>query len=381
MSRRFSRWMLPFLAGCGDSTPTTIKAAELPPVVRDSEVFDLAAAVLSADGDVLQDVPLHYLSAAPAVLSVSDDGHAVCHGTGTVKVTITSGELAHALEVRCALVAKLEAPAELVAFVGDEDGPVTVRALAGDGQEIADAPVTWSSDAPTVASVDAGMLHLGVGGLAQLMAKSGTAEASVRVVVNDVGSIRLASTYVVGEGRAAELPAVLLDHTGAAIKARPVITVDSPGVVDVREGVLVGATAGVATVRVRAGRTSATTRVVVYEDFTPGAIDLGENARVRVHFDRAGHYGVSFHVSASDGSRYGVTAEWEGGVCPGSAETQDGSLVCSLAGPGVLVFHNPVLFFGLSGIRETGTYQVRRWPIPIAELGEAVPLRSMEVGD
>jgi uncharacterized protein YjdB len=126
-----------------------------------------------------------WASSDESVVTVDQDGVAEAVGVGEAVITaIHDDEVEGEVEVSVVLAAAIEVdPAEVTLTPGDTEELAAV-VLDGDGEEIEDAEVTWSSSNEDVATVDASGEVEAVGeGTATITAQAGSATATVSVTV------------------------------------------------------------------------------------------------------------------------------------------------------------------------------------------------------
>lgn len=209
------------LIGCGGggtssaapptSTPSaatiTITPSQLTLLVGGSGA--LIAVVRDVNGSVLPQAQVAWATQAPSIATVTAGGSVTGVSAGTAVVTATSGSaLASATVLVTApqpTIATLTvAPSQATTTVGGTH-PFTVVAQAANGLVLpTPSNITWTSSAPTVASITAGGLATGVAaGVAMISASSGTLIAApAMLTVTDpsgrCGDIASVSTFELG---------------------------------------------------------------------------------------------------------------------------------------------------------------------------------------
>ncbi|MEX2530550.1 MAG: Ig-like domain-containing protein [Gemmatimonadota bacterium] len=170
-------------------------------------------------------------------------------------------------------------------------GQLSATVLDQGGNAIAGASVTWSSDAPAVATVDASGRVTAVSvGSANVTATSGTLSGAAEVTVSQVPAEVVVSPAAV-ELRTedeATLAATAADANGHPIPDAPVVWSSSDegvATVDAQSGVVTAVAEGEATITASSGEASGTAGVTVLappEDFEPtadatlgGTVDFG----------------------------------------------------------------------------------------------------------
>lgn len=355
-----------FAVACSDTKPAKLTLTSPAGSVRDTEIRSLDAMVTNAGGTKVDGQTVAYLSSAPDIASVSNDGHYLCHKAGTAVLTATSGALVQSASVLCVLVSKVEAQKTAQLMVGDQPTSIKARALGADGADVMGAELQYTSSDPSVVQVDpTGTMTAASGGKAQITIQAGTAAAVVAVEVVDVGSIEVAKSYVFEVGTTMPYPARVLDHRGRALKVSPHLSSSDPSVVAIRGDSVQAASYGVATVTAKLGRTERAASVIVYESPPAKTFSVVDGGTFTINFSLPGSYDINLSAAAADGSAYGVSAHWQGAQCGGVPETRSGHLRCDLAGPAALVITNPTTF-GL-GPREDCSLWFTRWPMNYEE--------------
>ncbi|MCE2397672.1 MAG: hypothetical protein J4F34_01315 [Gemmatimonadetes bacterium] len=154
--------------------------------------------IMSVSGSLLR-----RLGAVHATLLVLAAGRVESVGNGSATITATSGSVSADLAVRVAQVpASVELSPDSLAFgaIGDT-ATVVVAVSDGNGHEIRDAAVTWSSDNIAVAAVDDdGVVRATGNGATFVRARSGAAEGSAWVSVVPVDRHVLIRLYEATSG-------------------------------------------------------------------------------------------------------------------------------------------------------------------------------------
>ena len=249
-------WLLS--PGCGEESKPTRPADPVPVriVITPSsglltgtgQILRLSATLYDAAGNTLTGIGITWSSSNAAVASVSGDGVVVARSAGTAQITAAAGGLRTSITVTVA-----RTPSRIVVT------PVSARltelgetlrlvavVLDADGREITDAPRSWSSEHPMVASVDdQGVVTAHMQGETRITVTSGDLSASVKVTVAiETPANRLVvspdSVHMAAIGETAQLSARVLDHNDQEVPApdltwasddKAVATVDDQGVV------------------------------------------------------------------------------------------------------------------------------------------------------
>jgi len=172
--------------------PVTVQSIRLTPTSAALTVGgtnQLVAVTLDSLGNTLTGRPLTWVSNAPAVASVSATGlvTAVAPGTATVTVSSEGRQASATVSVR-AVTARLDVtPASLTLRVG-EQRPLAITARDAGGTILPNAPITWTSSNPLIASISTAGTVTGTGiGTATITVRSDAASATVPVTVSASG--------------------------------------------------------------------------------------------------------------------------------------------------------------------------------------------------
>ena len=184
----------------------------------------LEAVVYDIDGAVIPGAPVVWSSNDPVVATVNADGLVTAVSNGTTQITAASG----GVSTSASIVVDQEAgsititPASATLNSVGQTVQLEAEVYDVDGAAIPDAPVVWSSNDPSVSTVDAAGLVTAVSnGTTQITATtSGSVSASARIVVDqDAGGVTItpASATLTSVGQTVQLEAVVYDSEGAAI--------------------------------------------------------------------------------------------------------------------------------------------------------------------
>jgi trimeric autotransporter adhesin len=253
------------VVGCSDSvtapevlTPTTIEVVPVAAQLERGATTTLAAKVLDQFGNEMTDVEVLWESNNTTVATVTSAGVVTARAVGEARITAISGALrAHTtVFVVAESVATVSIDVTLPAggLVVGNSVPATATALSARGDTITGFATTWTSSAPTVATVSAsGVITAVAEGASTITATiagvSATTTVTTRLV--PVSSVVLAADTIPARvGRTAQVKSTLLSAGGDTLTASQrsltwassdttVATVSSTGVVT---GVGVGTT-------------------------------------------------------------------------------------------------------------------------------------------
>ncbi len=257
------------------------------------ETTALSATPRDSTGAVVPSAGLQWVSADAGVAAVTPEGIVSAAAPGTTQVTVRSGGASASVVVTVAAAPSPTAhvtppaPARLTTL---RVAPGTVALSPGtsvqlipsgidqNGRLMSDIAISWSSDAPNVASVSsAGVVRALAAGSARIVARSGARSGVAEVTVTPVAVARLeiapTSTSIV-VGGTAQFSATARDAAGAALADRPVGWRSSNvGVASVSSaGLVTGHAAGTATVSASSGEATASATVTVEAPTAPTSV-------------------------------------------------------------------------------------------------------------
>ena len=226
-------------------------------LVGDTVAFQTVAR--SSDGSVLTGRIPTWTTGDPAIATVGVDGHVIGRGAGTTTVTAeVEGIRGQAsINVQVPIVLPVAAvsitPASAVVAVGDS---LLLRATvtASDGSVLTGRTVTWSSGAPTVATVGTdGRVRALAPGTTVVTAQSEgiIARATITVVPDPVASVQLDPVFpTIFVGDTIRIQATLRASNGTVLTGRSIAwTSNAPQVASVDgSGLVTGNESGSATV-------------------------------------------------------------------------------------------------------------------------------------
>ena len=260
-------FLVPLLitAGCSEESkptrpadPVPVRIVITPPsglLAGTDQIMRLNATLYDASGNTLTGTGITWSSSNSAVASVSNDGVVVARSAGTTQITAAAGGLRASITVTVARTpSRVVVTPESARLAGEGE---TLRLVAvvldADGGEITDAPRSWRSEHPMVASVDdQGEVTARTEGETRITVSTGDLSASVTVTVDfKTPANRIVvspeSVNFTSIGETAQLSARVLDPHDQEIQDpdvtwasedKAVATVDDQGVVTARmEGV------------------------------------------------------------------------------------------------------------------------------------------------
>lgn len=265
--------------GGGDSTDprggshavSTVEVSSPRAVVGVGGSVVLQVTVRDAAGRAITDVPIAWSSSDPSIASVSQTGVVTAIRTGTVQIAATAEGRSAVTSVTVSArgVGRVDIASAAPELTVGSSTALTVRLYDENGEAISDRPVTWTSSAPTIASVSETGTVVGLApGVATITAtsegKSATIGVSVRLVpVASVAVTPVTDTVVIGQ--TTQLAAVTRDGDGNALSQR-VVTWSSSDVAVATvssSGVVTGIAAGAATITATSEGRSASARIAV----------------------------------------------------------------------------------------------------------------------
>lgn len=231
----------------------------------------LATQVTDAQGNVLIGRPVTFVSDAPTVASVNSVGLVIALAPGTARVTATSeGKVGSAnVAVIPIPVASVQVTPPSATMLIGTTLQLTAIAHAADGAVLTGRPVTWTSGAPGIVSVNANGLVTGTAtGEAIVIATVGGATSAVPLTVRLPAIASMALMPVdpsIPIAGSVQLIATLLDTNGAPLSGRVVTwsSADESVAFVSSTGLVVGFKSGVARITALSEGVSASTLVTV----------------------------------------------------------------------------------------------------------------------
>ena len=239
----------------------------------------LSVLVTDANGTVLSGRAVTFSSASPAIATVSTDGTVTAVAAGSTTVTVTSeGKAATvAITVSPTPAASIRVtPATASVFIGSTT-TLSATVLDAGGASL-DRPVTWSSGAPTVASVseDGTVTGVGVGTAVILASAEGrVGSATVTVAAIPVATVTITpASSTLDPGGSTTLVASVQSAGGAELADRAVLwtTSDAKVATVSASGVVAAIGPGVATITASAEGKTGTASITVSK---PAAASVG----------------------------------------------------------------------------------------------------------
>ena len=199
---------LVFLATCGKDSPTKPKPPQPPPppppaqvatrvavtpsplaFVSLGQIQQLTAVVYDQNSSVITGAVVTWSSSRPSVATVTADGLVTAVSNGTAQITATSGRVSATATVTVSQLAESVTIQPMFARLVSIGEVIQLTATVedGEGNEIEDTSVSWSSGDLSVASVDNDGLVTAIGGgMTDVTAASGAASAAIPVAVMQV---------------------------------------------------------------------------------------------------------------------------------------------------------------------------------------------------
>ncbi len=183
-------------AGCGEESkptrpadPVPVRIVITPPsglLTGTGQILRLNATLYDTSGNTLTGIGITCSSSNSSVASVSNDGVVVARSAGTAQITAAAGGLRTSITVTVARTPSRIVVTPVSARLTEQGETLRLVAvvLDADGVEITDAPRSWRSEHPLVASVDdQGVVTAHMKGETRITISSGDLSASVTVTV------------------------------------------------------------------------------------------------------------------------------------------------------------------------------------------------------
>ena len=247
-----------------DITPNTIDA-------HVGEKIKFSAAAKDAAGNAIDEKPSVWFAAPFDLAGADESGEVTFHAPGVVTVgAVIAGKAGYAtVNVGNPKIAgvEIELPASPVVAVGGAE-KLTVIARSANGNPRADAAVKWTSDKPSIASVDAAGLVTGLApGSVTIKATSEGVSSKVTLQVGRDAVHKIAVQPASAEARTGDVvrfSATAVDGSGSHLKNPSVRwSLSGEGAAVYPDGAFVAEKAGTYVVMASSGQHSAAASVVV----------------------------------------------------------------------------------------------------------------------
>ncbi|QDG53115.1 tandem-95 repeat protein [Persicimonas caeni] len=214
-------------AGFSDAPNTLVADVELSPESAEltpGEQIQLQASPLDGEGGVVANAELEWTSSDESVATVTAEGVVEALAPGKTIIVAAAG---NSFDTATITVSEVDAASVVIApqlleLEPGETGTLTATVLDENDEELTGRAVSWSSEAPTVAVVDAsGQVTAISPGTATITATSGSAQATTTVSVSPAGiaSVELTpSTVELTEGDTFTLAATVRDSNNAIVE-------------------------------------------------------------------------------------------------------------------------------------------------------------------
>jgi uncharacterized protein YjdB len=254
------------------STSVAPASVEITPKTLDAHVGEkvkFSATAKDAAGNPIDEKPSVWFAAPFDVAGADDVGEVTFHAPGVVTVgAVIAGKAGYAtVNVGNPKIASIEIQSPAYPIVAGSSEKLTVIARTPDGSPRSDAAITWTSEKPAIATVDAAGLVTGVapGSVAIKATADGTSGTVKFQVVRDVVR-KLTVTPASTEARTGDVVhfSVVADGAGGQLKNPPVRwAMSGEGATVYPDGGFVAEKAGTYVVTASSGQHSATASVVV----------------------------------------------------------------------------------------------------------------------
>ena len=246
------------------------------------ETVQLSASVLDGNGQPVSGAVVTWSSSDASVATVSAQGLVTAVANGGATVTVRSGSASASVPVMVMQSAgsiSIEPSSATLMAIG-ETVQLSASVLDGNGQPVAGATVEWSSSDEAVATVSGqGLVTAVANGSATVMARSGSASASIPVtVMQSAGSIAIEPSMaatLMSLGETLQLSATVLDGNGQPVSDATIEWLSSDEYVATvsAQGLVTAVANGSVTVTARSGGASASIPVTVMQSAGSIAIE------------------------------------------------------------------------------------------------------------
>src|SRR5438128_376606 len=214
-------------------TVTTVPVASLQVSPASANMFvgqtlSLTATPKDAAGNTLTGRPVTWASSSPSVATVSNTGQVagVTQGSATITATSESKTARATINVAIVPVASVQVSPPTASLTPGQTAQLTATPKDSAGSALTGRAVTWTSSAPTVASVSAsGLVTGGTVGSATItaMSEGRTGSATVTVALIPVASVVVSpAPATLSVGGTVQLTVTLKDASGTTLTGRTV---------------------------------------------------------------------------------------------------------------------------------------------------------------
>jgi len=357
------------MIGCADTKPASLELG----VATQLTGIEPVTVAVTAKNVAGEPVPLEafQLTAVPNTLAKIDGNNLTCLKTGDVGLTATGAGLTASATISCSVAADIEVPAELALIANDPALELPFTIHDHNGVELDRSRVHIESTNPTVLVVNGTQIQGKMTGVAAIVMRVDGVEKKADVNVVEIKRLDVPSMLFAAVGdKASPVPLTAYGIDGNPIKG-VVARIESadPSIIAVEESKLRALKTGSTSLTINAGSISQVVTAASLETIAPRPVRLADGAQ-QVETFAAGHYIVSIKTRATDGSRYGVTAQWSGVPCKGSNESQTISLLCDVPSAATLIIANPT-GFGM-GPGAVGQIEIMAFGADVSAAAEAV---------
>jgi len=267
-------------------TVTTVPVASLQVSPASANMFvgqtlSLTATPKDAAGNTLTGRPVTWASSSPSVATVSNTGQVagVTQGSATITATSESKTATATINVAIVPVASVQVSPATARLTPGQTAQLTATPKDSAGSALTGRAVTWTSSAPTVASVSAsGLVTGGAVGTATItaMSEGRTGSATVTVALIPVATVVVSpAPATLSVGGTVQLTVTLKDASGTTLTGRTVAwTSSTPTVATVSPSGLVTdvASGGTTTITATSEGKSGTSVVTVQAPPPAGSV-------------------------------------------------------------------------------------------------------------
>ena len=267
-------------------TVTTVPVASLQVSPASANMFvgqtlSLTATPRDAAGNTLTGRPVTWASSSPSVATVSNTGQVagVTQGSATITATSESKTATATINVAIVPVASVQVSPATARLTPGQTAQLTATPKDSAGSALTGRAVTWTSSAPTVASVSAsGLVTGGAVGTATItaMSEGRTGSATVTVALIPVATVVVSpAPATLSVGGTVQLTVTLKDASGTTLTGRTVAwTSSTPTVATVSPSGLVTdvASGGTTTITATSEGKSGTSVVTVQAPLPAGSV-------------------------------------------------------------------------------------------------------------
>lgn len=172
------------LVGCSDNTISKLDPGSFPATIYDNKPIKLSAVAMNKSGKPIPDVQITYQVNPSSIAEIANNGELRCLSSGDATILLNGGGQSSLANIKCRLVAKIEAPKQFSITMGREQADFQPRIVSEKGDVISDAVVVVKSADEKIVRVENGHLKPVQTGKTYVTYSSGVITTTMDIVVS-----------------------------------------------------------------------------------------------------------------------------------------------------------------------------------------------------